>query len=83
MQENGKDIGGFFKAGQGIGALEDAEQTEPKPILERLGPAPFRSKGFPLLGFLATLYEHVAESVQQQPGSGRRDETGNDARPAQ
>jgi hypothetical protein len=52
----------FYKAGCGIDALLDVNDDPPKPVLEQLGPAPFRSKGFPLLGFLATLYEHVAAS---------------------
>jgi hypothetical protein len=53
----------FYKAGEGIDALRANPPRDGKPVLEQLGPAPFRSRGFPLLGFLATLYEHVAASV--------------------
>jgi len=31
--------------------------------LERLGPSPFPKSGFPFLGFLATVYDHVATHV--------------------
>jgi hypothetical protein len=34
--------------------------------LERLGPSPFPKSGFPLLGFLATLYDHVANPQNPQ-----------------
>jgi hypothetical protein len=33
--------------------------------LERLGPSPFPKSGFPLLGFLATLYDHVAAESRE------------------
>jgi hypothetical protein len=33
------------------------------PALERLGPSPFPKSGFPFLGFLATVYDHVASHV--------------------
>ena len=32
--------------------------------LERLGALPFPRGGFPLLGFLASVYDHVRESVK-------------------
>ena len=31
-----------------------------EPALQRLGPAPFPKSGFPFLGFLASIYEHLA-----------------------
>jgi hypothetical protein len=34
--------------------------------LERLGPSPFPKSGFPLLGFLATLYDHVVSSLNSE-----------------
>jgi hypothetical protein len=44
-----------------------AELTDPPELppdtqsaLERLGPVPFPKSGFPFLGFLATVYDHVA-----------------------
>ena len=32
--------------------------------LQRLGPAPFPKSGFPFLGFLASIYEHLAEHLK-------------------
>jgi hypothetical protein len=34
--------------------------------LERLGPSPFPKSGFPLLGFLATLYDQVAGPAEPE-----------------
>ena len=51
-------------------ALPDALETPPMgettPVLERLGPSPFPRSGFPLMGFLATLYDHVAEFARER-----------------
>jgi hypothetical protein len=33
-------------------------------VLERLGPTPFAKSKFPFLGFLATVYDHVATHCQ-------------------
>lgn len=35
-----------------------------EPALQRLGPAPFPKSGFPFLGFLASIYEHLAEHLK-------------------
>jgi len=35
--------------------------------LERLGPTPFPKSKFPFLGFLATVYDHVASHCQPEP----------------
>jgi hypothetical protein len=45
--------------------LPDAPDLPPHipPALERLGPSPFPKSGFPFLGFLATVYDHVASHV--------------------
>jgi hypothetical protein len=48
----------FYRAGAEIDLL-DTPTSEMTPILERLGPAPFKKPGFPVLGFLTTVYEHV------------------------
>ena len=61
----------FFRAGPGIDALESAASSDQRPALERLGPTPFRKSKFPLLGFLATVYEHVAA----QSGGEKRTES--------
>jgi hypothetical protein len=58
----------FYKCGEGIDALDElAGHEPPKSALEQLGPSPFPRSGFPLLGFLATLYEHVADSMNGKP----------------
>ena len=52
--------------------LPDAPEVPPNlpPALERLGPSPFPKSGFPFLGFLATVYDHVASHVGgATPGS--------------
>jgi hypothetical protein len=38
-------------------------QAETQHILEQLGPPAFRKSSFPVVGFLASLYEHVAAHV--------------------
>jgi hypothetical protein len=45
--------------------LPDAPDVRPDTpsALERLGPSPFPKSGFPFLGFLATVYDHVATHV--------------------
>jgi hypothetical protein len=50
----------FYRAGPDLDAL--APTPEPaQHVLEQLGPPPFRKSNFPVLGFLATFYEHVSE----------------------
>jgi hypothetical protein len=48
----------FWVAGEGVTALDDAAADD-RPAIERLGPSPFPKGGFPVLGFLASVYEHV------------------------
>lgn len=49
----------FLELSQPI-TLPPALPTEIPSALERLGPSPFSKSGFPFLGFLATVYDHVA-----------------------
>jgi hypothetical protein len=46
-------------------SLADAPElpADAQSALERLGPTPFPKSGFPFLGFLATVYDHVATHV--------------------
>ena len=55
----------FFRAGADIELLSviPPEDTPPKHVLEQLGPPPFRKTTFPMMGFLASFYEHVAAHV--------------------
>ena len=41
--------------------------AETPSALERLGPSPFPKAKFPFLGFLATVYDHVATHVGGAP----------------
>jgi hypothetical protein len=58
------DADAFFRAGPDVDLLTSvpppAEQTH---VLEQLGPPPFRKTSFPMMGFLASVYEHVAAQV--------------------
>ena len=49
----------FFAATQSIhgSSLFSAEST---PALKRLGPLPFSGSTFPLMGFFASVYEHIS-----------------------
>ena len=51
--------------------LEDAPALPPNTpsALERLGPSPFPKSGFPFLGFLATVYDHIATHVGGAPAN--------------
>ena len=48
-------------AGVDLHALDDLTLDGRVTVLDRLGPAHFRSKGFSFMGFLQTVYDHVAE----------------------
>jgi hypothetical protein len=54
----------FFEAGLDIHALDDLNFESRPTVLDRLGPAHFRSKGFSFMGFLQTVYDHVAEQAK-------------------
>jgi hypothetical protein len=62
-EELEEDLDAFFRAGADVAVLDAPATSEPAPVLERLGPPPFRKSNFPLLGFLATVYEQVAGHV--------------------
>lgn len=59
----------FLEAGTDSILLDDLTLAGRPSVLERLGPASFRSKGFSLIGFLQTLYDHVAEQSNGHRGS--------------
>lgn len=58
------DAPGFFDAGVDLYALDDLTLAGRQPVLDRLGPAHFRSRGFSFMGFLQTVYDHVATEVK-------------------
>ena len=57
------DPSSFYRAGPDAELLLAVPPGEASHVLEQLGPPPFRKTNFPIMGFLASLYEHVAEQV--------------------
>jgi hypothetical protein len=64
------DPAAFFRAGPDIDLLESVPPPQAKHILEQLGPPPFRKTAFPFMGFLASVYEHVAAHVSPPTDAG-------------
>jgi hypothetical protein len=67
----------FYRAGPDSDALVPTSAPT-QHVLEQLGPPPFRKSNFPVLGFLATFYEHVsdhASSAAPQPPTEERPPT--------
>jgi hypothetical protein len=59
----------FLDAGVDLTALADVRPAAQTAVLERLGPAHFRSKGFSFMGFLQTVYDHVAQTAGPVPAA--------------
>ena len=56
----------FWTSGDGIHALDDPTPFGQENALQRLGKPPFEKTArgrFRLLGYLATVYEHVSQDV--------------------
>jgi len=62
----------FWRAGADADVLRAPEGDAPS-ALQRLGAAPFSKSKFPFLGFLATVYDHVAAHAAGR--ARRRDES--------
>ncbi len=56
----------FFCTPAGATIIPLIAQPEPTHVLEQLGAPTFRKSSFPVIGFLASLYEHVAAHVSGQ-----------------
>lgn len=56
----------FWAEGASLDELSPPAEVDSTPALKRLGPLPVARGGFPLVGFLTTVYEHVAEHVGVQ-----------------
>ena len=54
----------FYAAAGDLDAIDLTPELPAKPVLEQLGPPPFRKTSFPMMGFLASVYEHVAQQVR-------------------
>ena len=50
----------FWLVGADFDRLVVSQDSAVRSVLERLGPPPLPKNGFPLVGFLATVYDHVA-----------------------
>jgi len=50
----------FWSVRPDFAELGDPATSPRAGVLERLGPPPFPKTGFPFVGFLATIYDHVA-----------------------
>lgn len=53
--------------------LTELAESQPIPkddVLGTLGPPPFPKTGFPFIGFLATVYDHVATQVGEHECAG-------------
>lgn len=57
----------FYRAAPEAETLVLTPERESKHVLEQLGPPPFRKTSFPFIGFLASLYEHIAAHITRQP----------------
>lgn len=55
---------GEFYGTQPPAEIDDGDAGA-EPALQRLGPSPF-PRGFPVLGLLATMYEHVAAHARRR-----------------
>ena len=56
----------FWLAGPEFDGLEDLPGIKAADVLEQLGPPPFPKTGFPFIGFLATIYDHVATHADRR-----------------
>jgi hypothetical protein len=55
----------FFAAGADTNALEHIAIGDTS-ALKQLGPSPFPKSGFPLLGLLESVYEHLATHAEMR-----------------
>jgi len=62
----------FWAPPADLDTLEVPPNAESIPALQRLGPLPFPRGGFPLMGFLATVYDHIADHADEVLASGSR-----------
>lgn len=63
------DPGRFWRAGIDLDDLPPPPAAETTPALELLGPMSSARPGFPLMGFLATVYEQVASHAIEAAGT--------------
>ena len=56
----------FWSAAVDLDEMDLPPRRESGPTLERLVPSPFPRSGFPLIGLLATVYDHVASFARER-----------------
>jgi len=59
----------FYSTHPDFEALEAAGAPPTDKVLDVLGPPPFPKAGFPFVGFLATVYDHVTTHVRPDNGA--------------
>jgi hypothetical protein len=64
------DAAEFWSAPAEAGELSPPADGETTPALKKLGPMPFPRGPFPLMGFLATVYEQVAARAREALAEG-------------
>ncbi len=55
----------YWRSSPNPAALLPPTDVDQIPTLQRLGPVPFSGSGFPLMGFLATLFDHIAAYARE------------------
>lgn len=55
----------FWSTTRDLSEIGPVPETETTPALRRLGPPPFARSRFPLMGFLATVYEHISTHIRE------------------
>lgn len=64
----------YWRSTGDLSSLCTFPENDKTPVLKLLGPIPFPRGRFPVMGFLATLYEHVAKYASDglggSPGAG-------------
>lgn len=59
----------FWNGKTDLAELPPFPDSDATPVLKKLGPLPFPRGNFPIVGFLATLYDHVSTHAAQWLGS--------------
>lgn len=57
-------LAAFWGSAEDMGPPVVEDQWSPPSCLELLGPPPFPKSGFPFIGFLATVYDHIADEMR-------------------
>jgi hypothetical protein len=60
----------FWAESEDLTELAKGRSISTDDVLGALGPPPFPKTGFPFIGFLATVYDHVATQVGEHECSG-------------